>query len=344
MKIDLTYHHLVRHVVPGPQNFSYFVPLILLPIALLIPRTILSRWQSILIFIPVMIVATVHAWTVMDGVDVISVDVLLWSLLFIGIDDPWKDFRYLRTGNAQQQRSAENGNIFNEHEPLIDTGSDSTKNSVWEQAYPSTLPERLPWVGRLLVSLRLHNWKIGKPSHDKQQPVPTVFFTRWRFVKQTLFSFIRGYLTLDLTRAYISYDAYFTDTSIPISSTLPFIALQWIPPQLFRSAIIGAQAWACVSQMFYLPCLLPVALNAMGLLSDEWSPHTWAPHFGSPKVILRHGVRGFWRRYWHQAMKLMVSGPGYAVADGIGLKQGGFLRYAIITIIAFGLSGVTHMG
>merc|ERR1712070_25214 len=43
-------------------------------------------------------------------------------------------------------------------------------------------------------------------------------------------------------------------------------------------------------------------------------------------------------------MRWSVAGPGYAVADGFGLKAGGLVRYSLITVVAFGLSGTVHMG
>ena len=41
------YHHLTQHIVPGPQSLSYFVTLLILPLALLIPRSVLSRWYAV---------------------------------------------------------------------------------------------------------------------------------------------------------------------------------------------------------------------------------------------------------------------------------------------------------
>merc|ERR1712070_102076 len=89
------YDHLTHHIVPGPQSISYLVPLVLLPTALLIPRSTLSRCQNYLVFMPVITACIAHAWWAMGGVDVISVDVLLWSLLLLVLQDPWKDFRWV---------------------------------------------------------------------------------------------------------------------------------------------------------------------------------------------------------------------------------------------------------
>ena len=327
----LTYTYLTRHIVPGPQSHSYFIPLILLPTALLIPRNVLSKWQSICLFMPCIVASTVHAWVQMNGVDVISVDVLLWSLYLLALKDPWKDFRYVGlTQKRQAQRQP------SENAELLD------KRECARGSYPHALPERLPWVGTLLVSIRLHGWKIGQAWHVER--TGRFGASRAGFVKKSVTSFARGYLVLDLARAYQTLDPYFYDLSTSMSSPLSFDGIQILPLRLFRSLIIAAQAWALLSQLMYLPCLFLVGLNAMCCLPDDWSPHTWQPFFGDPKVILDRGVRGFWGQYWHQAMRVFVSAPGEAIADFLKLKRRSTLRYVVITTIAFGLSGIIHMG
>ena len=369
--LQLFYHHLTNHIVPGPQSISYFVPLLLKPLALLIPRSILARWQSVLIFMPIIVACTVHAWWCMGGVDVISVDGLLWAFFLLVFKDPWRDFRWVGSSTQPGKQSSRQGpgvvkaptglpeadgvGGLSEQTVLIQPATPQSEAKLGvkttprskkenEESYPSTLWKRLPWVGTLVISIRLNNWRVNSPSHDRYQPPLPAFKSRTSFVCYALFCFVRGYLVLDLTRAYISYDLYFTDTTVSITSLLPFKSLRYVPPQLVRSMVVGAQAWALISQMFYLPCLLPIGLHALGWLKDEWSPHNWPTYFGSPMVIFKHGIRGFWGRYWHQTMRWSVSGPGYALADALHLRSSGLARYLVITTIAFGLSGTVHMG
>lgn len=384
--LPIAYHHLTHHIVPGPQSISYFIPHILLPLALLTPRIVLSRWQNIIIFMPLIVACTIHAWWRMGGVDVISVNTPLWSLFLLALKDPWKDFRWIiwktgsqtpsygRTGKDEkpekrmtdlpatvalandaeqvdEQSTLLDGDVTDIAPTLVRNETDKgaaaqSKLSVDEEAYPATLWRRLVWVNELMISIRLNNWKISSSSHDRYQPPTPAFRSRTSFAAYAIFCFVRGYVVLDFTSAYISYDPYFTHTSIAISAPLPpsMPLLAYMPSQLVRSMIIGAQAWALISQMFYLPCLLPVLLHALGWLQDEWSPHNWPTYFGSPSVIFRHGVRGFWGGYWHQTMRYTVSGPGYAIADATGLRKGGLGRYAVISAVAFGLSGCVHMG
>ncbi|KAK5174177.1 uncharacterized protein LTR77_001257 [Saxophila tyrrhenica] len=273
------------------------------------------------------------------AVDVISVDLLLWSFYFLCFKDVQNRFVYV------VKRGSTNG----DDEQFSDaakhkTDAQAAPSRIIEEQYPAKLSERLNWIGTLLVSIRMKHWKVGDASHDRRQPPELAFRSRSAFMNLAIRSFVRGYLILDFTRAYISYDSYFTDANVSISSPLPSRTLDFVPPQVFRSAILAAQAWAAISQLMYLPCLLPLGLNALGWLPDEWSPHHWAPLFGPISVIAQRGVRGFWGEYWHQAMRIMSAGPGYAVVDVLGIAPGSFLRYAIVTSVAFFLSGVVHMG
>ncbi|KAF2481181.1 hypothetical protein BDY17DRAFT_300829 [Neohortaea acidophila] len=356
MPVDLLHHyrHVTNHIIPGPQSLSYFIPLLLLPTALLIPRHILPRWLSIAFFMPTITLASLSAWTAMRGVDVISVDVVLSSLYLLVLNDPWKDFQYIPSSsshgdvsNSSPRRSIK-GDARRSSTRTTKSGRTTKPKTlaISNQHYPESFAQRLSWVLNLLTSIRFNNWKINLPSHDTHQPPSPAFPTRKALFLQALLSLTRGYLILDLTSAYTHSDPYFTNPHIPISSPLPttITTLFPLPPQFLRAMILSAQAWALISQIFYAPALLPLALNACSLIPDSWSPHTWAPYFGSPLDVLAHGVRGFWGRYWHQMMRHSTSAPGYAVADLLGLSKGGLLRYAVITVVAFGLSGVVHMG
>ena len=323
-----TYAYLTHHIVPGPQSISYFVPITLLPIALLIPPTRLSRWQSICLFMPLMVASTLHAWIQMRGVDVISVDVLLWAFYLLVLKDPWNDFRYVGSSSRKQNDASAQYEVMEEGLP-----------------YPPTMTGRLSWVVMLLASMQLQGWRIGKHSHDVLQKPVHRTTARASFAKQALLSFIRGYIILDLACAYQTSDRYFTDLNTTISSPLPFSEpTGLLRPRLFRACIMGTQVWALISQFIYTPCLILVSLNALHRLPDEWSPHAWPPLFGDPSVVLNRGIRGFWGQYWHQAMRVFTSAPGEAVGDLLRLKQRSLARYVLVITMAFGLSGIIHMG
>jgi len=355
MHIDLTYRYLTHHIVPGPQSLSYFVPLLILPIALCIPRHILSKWQSIAIFMPIVAYAMIDAWRCMRGIDVISTNQVLWCLYFLALRDPWEDFSLITPARSLKENdkagqighnSYANGSTSTDH-------GDKNNTATRIQTYPPTLIQRIPWVLRLLSSIRLNSWLINLPSHDTHQPPTPAFRSRKAFLAQAALSFTRGYLILDLTSAYTSLDPYFTNPKISIHDPLllsPRIAsrlgVAWPYTVPLRALVVGAQAWALISQLFYLPAIFPVLLNGLGILPDEWSPHTWAAYYGPASTIFDYGVRGFWGRYWHQTMRHSCSAPGYALADAGGLSRGGARlgRWGVVSGVAFGLSGVVHAG
>ncbi|KAK0909612.1 hypothetical protein LTR02_004274 [Friedmanniomyces endolithicus] len=337
----LTYHDLTHHIIPGPQSYSYFIPHLLLPLALLTPRSLLSRWQSIALFMPIIVATTLHAWWSMGGVDVISVDTLLHALLLLVLKDPWADFRFVSRARIGKHDDTRDMGINADLPAVTSNGQPATHNRA---ALPPN-PPRPPPLDRHPPRLPPPQQLETEPPTPRPHPTPAPAFpTRRAFAAFALLSFLRGYATLDLTRAYISHDPYFTTPSLAIGSPLPFTALQGIPPQLLRSMVVGAQAWALLGQLFYPVCLLPVGLHALGFLPDDWSPHLWAAYYGPPREIFLHGVRGFWGKYWHQTMRHSVSTPGHAVAEALGLRGGSWGKYVVVTAVAFGLSGVVHMG
>ena len=148
---------------------------------------------------PIIVATTLHAWWSMGGVDVISVDTLLHALLLLVLKDPWADFRFVsraRIGkhddtrdmgiNADLPAVTSNGQVNeqtsptqpNGHTKRQDPSSQTSLPLTTEQPYPPTLRARLPWTGTLLVSLRLNNWKLNLPPHDRTQPPTPAFPTR----------------------------------------------------------------------------------------------------------------------------------------------------------------------
>jgi hypothetical protein len=343
MDLPYAYMYFVRHIIPGPQSLSYLVPHILLPIALLTPRSVLSRWQNIAVFIPIMVGCTIHAWTVMGSVDVPSLNGLFWAAFLLVLHDPWTKFALLKldvesNGEiVQDDKTSQNGH-----------GKEKKINPTHTAVpYPSTLKTRIPWTFKLMSGLTLDNWLISYPPHDKTQPSSPQPKTRTSFILTTTLHACTAYLILDLTCALTTTDPYFTNPSIPLSSPLPLTTppfLQTIPPRILRPTLIALQAYALIANLLPSPALLPSLLNAAGLVPDSWSPHSWPPYFGPPGSFLERGLSGWWGTFWHQTMRWSVSGPGIVVADYLGLARKGLIRRAIVLCSAFGLSGCVHMG
>lgn len=346
MELPYAYVYFVRHIIPGPQSLSYLIPHILLPIALLTPRSVLSRWQNIALFMPMMVGCTIHAWTVMDSVDVPSLNGLFWSAFLLVLHDPWTKFRLLRPNVDAKSKILdykEQDGHFKSHQ------SQTTKPQYATIPYPPTLGARIPWTFKLMSNLTLDNWLISYQPHDKRQPALPQPRTRASFVLHTTFHALLAYIVLDLTCAFTTTDPYFTNPSVSLSSplprsstkptTLPVQLLTHLPPRILRPFLISLQSYFLISSLFPCPTILPALF-----LPAPYSPHTWPPYFGSPTSFLERGLSGWWGGYWHQTMRWSVSGPGIALSNYLSLKQGGLARRAVVLVSAFGLSGWVHVG
>ncbi|TKX20599.1 hypothetical protein C1H76_7410 [Elsinoe australis] len=300
----------------------------------------------------------------MGAVDVLSVNALLWAVFLLGVKDPRNDFVRLVKRLPGEPRFP--GATTNSEHKATDKTSrrqepPSRQRLEYDEIpYPADLVTRLSWVGTLLISLRFADWKIGSHNHDRKQPAPPTGRTHFNFIAYAVARSLVGFLLVDLTSYVISRDPYFTNTSVPLISLPSSAYMASLPPALgslysaplttaaLRATLTGAQAWALISQQYYLPTVFPVALHYFGLLPDTWSPHLWPRFFGPASIMLTRGLRGFWSTYWHQVMRFVVSGTGPAIVDlclgGVRAKRSKGAEYTILTICAFGLSGFVHMG
>ncbi|CAD6592137.1 MAG: Serine/threonine-protein phosphatase 4 catalytic subunit [Alectoria sarmentosa] len=279
------YQHLTRHVVPGPNSYSYFVPLLLLPAALLTPPSVLSRRQLALVFLPAICACEMHSWGT-AGIDVISLDLTLWSFVLLVCRDPRRTHRRV---------------WISESAGSVSERGSSGAGDVVEEAYPEGLARRIPWVFTLLVSLRLTGWKIGDPSHDKTQPPARR--SRAAFLKHAVPIAVQSYLLLDAAAFYVRTDPYFTTSGMEVDHPFPLpsaematwlVMLRLLPPRLVRCSVLAGQIYAMVTGMFYIPLTPMVSLNAVGILPYEWSPHTWPLPFGHFSAVQESGLRGLW--------------------------------------------------
>lgn len=347
MEAKLAYLTLVNRIVPGPQSLSYFVPLVILPLAFCMPPWTASKQTLCAITLPIITGSLVHAWIVMRGIDVISFDMLLHAYHLLLFNDPRRNFRRMvekpkHTVVTKTQASVSNKNTGNE---------ESTSSEYIEQPYPKNWTERLPWIGTLLISMRFIDWKIGSPSHDSKQPArhPSPP-SHLRFICTALLRTVIGYVVMDLTSAWTQQDAYFKTPGVGIDVALPPTAGVGLllPPRLIRCTVMALQVWATVGQQFQLPCILPVILHYLGWIPDAWAPHLWPTFFGSFRQMFTtpglFAIRNFWGRYWHQTLRHYCSGPGVWFADMLKLPRRSYSRYFLLSVATFFFSGVVHIG
>lgn len=329
------YQDLTYHIVPGPNSSCYFIPFLLLPSSLLIPQSVLSHQQLCFSILPLIYACQIHAWYTI-GIDVISINLSLWSFVLLALRDPRRTHRRVWVCVPSS---------------AVEETSEWAEGQVVEEPYPIELTKRIPWVLTLLVSLRLTGWRIDDASHDKTQPPRRM--SRRRYLNIALGTIAYSYLILDATSCYVRIDPYFFMSGMSVDAPYPppsndmptvLVLLRLLPPRLLRSSILAGQIYAMVTSMFYLPTLPAVGLNFFGFLPDEWSPHTWPVFFGNFSAVGERGLRGLWGSWWHGMNRQITATPGRALAQALGIPTRSVEAYALLTLSAFFFSGVIHMG
>lgn len=331
-----SFKYVATHIVPLPNNPSYFLALLLLPTALLIPPSVLSHRALCALFLPLIYALQLHSCFQMGCVDVITVDLALWSFHLLAFRNPREDFK--RVG-------------FKKYPPLVTQDSrkvaNVTRTEIWEQGYPAEFVPRVSWVFSLLLAFRLTNWKIGKATHDRQQPC--VGISRAEYLKKAFIQILQSLVLMDLAATYIQTDPYFfkniniTTPFPPSTSSTPtaLAILRLFPPWVVRVSAIGAQICSAVNIMFVLPALIGTAIY---VLPDHWSPHNWPLMFGPFSAIIENGLRGLWGSFWHQMTRHMASVPGRALIELAGVPTSSLVGYVSLVTSAFLFTGILHIG
>ncbi|MCJ1248467.1 hypothetical protein MMC30_005685 [Trapelia coarctata] len=351
-----SYQYLITHIVPGPNSISYFIPVLILPSALLIPPSFLSKTALASLFLPIIYACFAHSCLHGGGLDVLSLDVVIWATVLLGLQDPRGTYKRIHlTSNPSRQTSAEtepkstpcNGGKKDESqdsEPPL-RPSRISPLTTWEEPYPPTFLRRLPWVFTLIFSIRLCNWRISSPQHDAKQPHASI--SRLAYIRRSLLIASTSFLILDTAAICVKNDPYFLSPTLGITSALPPVSANsiWplsiyhlLPPPIARVLILCGHIYPLLT--------LPSALLSLPLLllPEPWSPHTHPPLFGSFAAIPRRGLRGLWGQWWHQLMRYLTSLPGASLSRALGLRPGSRKDYICRVIVSFGLSGCIHMG
>ena len=164
---------------------------------------------------------------------------------------------------------------------------------------------------------------------------------------------VHAYLILDAAGVYAKTDPYFTTSGMGVDHPFPspshematwLVVLRLLPPRLVRCSVLAGQIYGVVASMFYIPLTMMVALNALGLVPYEWSPHTWPLPFGSFSAVSKRGLRGLWGDWWHGVNRQFTAPPGKSLALALGISTKSTAGFALLTISAFLLSGFSHMG
>lgn len=359
-KLEDAYMHLVMHRVPGPRSLSYFVPFILLPLALMISPARLSRPWLACLFTPPIVASSIHAWLAMGGVDVISTDMVLWCCYLIWFEDVRVVYkRVRRVEDNQQKQTLTNGDVAvgeikrpegngrllkNDQAPAAGQRHDrqeaqSITVQTYDELYPKDPLTRLHWILTLMASIRMNGWKTGSSRHDNAQAHPSPHPTRWQFWLRTVPQQLTSICLLSLTTLIAKHDPYFYDAgrlalntpyprylpaNVPFITRMLLITTRTIPPRILRPLSFGLGAYSILTMQYCIPAPLAVLTNYLfHFPSDAWSPHTNGRYFGPFSSVLDHGVSGIWGKWWHDQMKVMTSGPGIALGRALGWRGEG---------------------
>lgn len=331
-----SFDYVATHIIPLPNNPSYFLAVLLLPTALLIPPSVLSHRTLCALFLPLIYALQLHACFKMGCVDVVMTDLALWSFHLLAFRDPRQDFK--RVGLKEYSHS-----VKQDSKKL----KKATEVEIWEQGYPADAAPRISWVLSLLLAFRFTNWKIGNATHDREQPYRGI--SRLEYIKKASIQILQSLILMDLAATYIQTDPYFfkniniTTPFPPSTSSTPtaLAILRHLPPWVVRMSALGAQICSAVNIMFILPALIGTAVN---VLPDHWSPHTWPLMFGPFSVIIENGLRGLWGSFWHQMTRHMASVPGRAFNELVGISTSSTIGYVSLVTSAFLFTGILHTG
>jgi hypothetical protein len=222
----------------------------------------------------------------------------------------------------------------------VDSDSDSTEDDLSASAavaatskrqYAALLP---PWAQdalELMFSLRGLGWDFGKGVYT---PPPTRPQERGAFLRATFWSFLIGFLILDVIDAAIKLIPGVGD---PEGGSIFFPDLAPLTRFFVSTAIhvlTGSALVAGFSMVYDLMTLLAVAVLGH-------SPSAWPPVMDNPWAA--QSLHEFWARRWHQLFRqtfLVFGGiPGRKIGGDVGLVLGTFLASGLFhecTILAMG--------
>ena len=238
------------------------------------------------------------------------------------------------------------------------------------QSYPLTpFIERLDWVLDIFCNFRGAGWNwrtsaLPPPPKDIQEQlhlnsgdiVPktsyrthagqvTLYTSRHDLLRANLWTFAKGYLTLDLLKTLMMHDPYFwglVHRSPP--SYPPFTSFSSSPIQthIFHLLISMLAIKSALQTIFSLgPLFFCFVLGprVLGARAEHWMyPETWAPY----SIVLDKGLAGWWGSWWHQTFRFAFQEPSRKVIEVLGVDPKSKGAKAGQLVIAFALSGIVH--
>lgn len=273
--------------------------------SLLISPSIFSHSRLMIVFLP--LIWACHIQSFKDGIGYLAIGHGLWATELLLFRNPREDFKLIEPNTTVVEYKATPASAMNQKAEKLD------ENVAVKKAYPESLWERFWWVTKLVVSLRYVGWDIGDDRKPIFIPRSCPPLSRLKWVLRKLLVLGIWLAIWDATNLYRQFDPYF-QASMSIDSPLSkrFVLpkfleeyhIAFLPPRLLRVANYGAQQYAYFSMWDAVFCILFVALGFLGVLDDFWTaPEYWQPMMGSPLLVARSGLRGFWGGVWYQTFR-----------------------------------------
>jgi hypothetical protein len=243
------------------------------------------------------------------------------------------DLALARTGRHKHSEDVLGATIQGDSDSDSDSSGEdlSASATASKRQYADLLP---PWAQdalELMFSLRGLGWDFGKGVYT---PPPTRPQERRAFLRATFWSFIIGFLILDVIDAAIKLVPGVGD---PEGGSIFFPDLPATSRFFVSTAIhvlTGTALVAGFGMVYDLMTLLAVAVL-------DQSPSAWPPVMDNPWAA--QSLHEFWARRWHQLFRqtfLVFGGiPGRKIGGDVGLVLGTFLASGLFhecTILAMG--------
>ncbi|KKK16660.1 hypothetical protein ARAM_005764 [Aspergillus rambellii] len=370
------FESLIRQGVLKPVFLWHFPLLIVLPIAaLLVPHKKGGYYVRSLLFVATLslgadILRSRRMRLGANGymVGLIVIWWFVWCATLLFFNDPEHNFQRIeraRHTSGKTPHGQGNGVAIQEGNQGPNPGNMTAETLVW-QPYPQTFPHRLNWVLGLVFNMRgpEWNWRIScldpLPSHlvdsarhashrqHKQPPFPRAKSR----VRTALTRFIISYLCIDLLKLIMIRDPWFFN-AVPTPPPFPFNHLSETPGlvRVYRLLLSGTgiflalQFVTALNPLFFLGLSLafPTASRALTSVPLD-APWLYAPPFGSLAAILEHGLAGVWGRWWHQIFRFGFTSTAKWIISFLPshLAARRRMRRTIMTLVAFGISGLMH--
>ncbi|EXJ65031.1 hypothetical protein A1O7_01370 [Cladophialophora yegresii CBS 114405] len=311
------------------------------------------RWSRVPVFAGIVISSAWNLYHVRSigvvgsiGVGLNSALFTILAVNFVLLYDPRKFKRLVLRPTGQAPNTAEPVDLKSNRTPgRLDSGVPL----AWE-SMPKSLPRRLFWVLDLVTSMRGIHWSWNpSPSPPYSQSLRVARSDRSATIFRSLSRFLIDYFFIDLVKCLMIADPYFFGSNMQeVSPRLPVFGTSPLALSSYRLLLGLTGAYLAIDLQYTATVLVQVNILGPSVLGLKASPVLFPPIWGSPRAVLRKGLRGFWGETWHQMFRMHFASIGNACADYLlrhkspkSSKPPSAKRW-IRVVVVFLLSGILH--